>query len=55
MQILINDLNYMNSSDRGYLTLTFTSSNVESKWNFVSTIFNENFTENTDRVESYSI
>ncbi len=55
MQILINDLNYMNSSDRGYLTLTFTSSNLESKWNFVSTIFNENFTENTDRVESYSI
>lgn len=55
MQILINDLNYMNSSDRGYLTLTFTPSNVESKWNFVSTIFTENFTENTDRVESYSI
>ena len=55
MQILINDLNYVNASDRGYLTLTFTSSNVESKWNFVSTVFSENFTENTDRVESYSI
>ncbi len=55
MQILIDDLNYVNASDRGYLTLTFTTNNVESKWNFVNTIFDENFSENTERVESYSI
>ncbi|WP_445456240.1 alkaline phosphatase D family protein [Flavobacterium sp. HNIBRBA15423] len=55
MQILIDDLNYINASDRGYLTLTFTTNNVESKWNFVNTIFDENFSENTERVESYSI
>ncbi|CAM3961362.1 MULTISPECIES: alkaline phosphatase D family protein [Flavobacterium] len=55
MQVLIDDLNYLNASDRGYLTVHFTSSTVESKWNFVTTVFNENFSENTERVVSYSI
>lgn len=55
MQILIDDLNYLNASDRGYLSVSFTSNTVESKWNFVNTVFNENFSENTERVESYSI
>lgn len=55
MQILIDGLNYLNASDRGYLTVHFTSSTVESKWNFVTTVFNENFSENTERVAYYSI
>ncbi|WP_445710283.1 alkaline phosphatase D family protein [Flavobacterium sp.] len=55
MQVLIDDLNYLNASERGYLTVHFTSSSVESKWNFVTTVFNENFSKNTERVASYSI
>jgi alkaline phosphatase D len=54
METLINDLTYLNALDRGYLMLSFTPSAVESKWNFVSTIFNEAYTETTDKVETYS-
>lgn len=55
LQVLINDLNYVNASDRGYLSLAFTTNNVESKWIFIDTIFDENFSENTDKITSYSI
>ncbi len=53
METLIDDLSYLNAADRGYLTLSFTASAVESKWNIVSNIFNEAFTETTDKVISY--
>jgi alkaline phosphatase D len=54
METLINDLTYLNASDRGYLSLRFTASAVESNWNFVNTIFNESFSETTDKVATYS-
>jgi alkaline phosphatase D len=55
METLINDLNYLNASDRGYQTLRFTTSAVESNWNFVNTIFNETYTETTDKVATYEV
>jgi alkaline phosphatase D len=55
METLINDLTYLNASDRGYLTLNFTASAVESKWNIVNTIFSDSYAQSIDKVETYSI
>ncbi len=54
MEALVNDLVYLNASDRGYLMLNFTPTEVESKWNFVNTIFSDDYTESTDKVELFS-
>ena len=55
LQILIDDMDYLNASDRGYLTVRFTPSIVDAQWNFVSSVFAENYTEITERTESYSL
>ncbi|MEA3512443.1 MAG: alkaline phosphatase D family protein [Campylobacterota bacterium] len=35
LQLLIDDLQYTNTYDRGFMTVTFTTNNVEAKWNFI--------------------
>ena len=46
---MIDDLVYVNMSDRGYMTVTFTPEKVSSSWHFVSTTSTTNYAENTDR------
>ncbi|MCO6174869.1 alkaline phosphatase D family protein [Flavobacterium sp. NRK F10] len=55
LQLLIDDMDYLNASDRGYVTVKFTPSTVDAEWNFVSSVFTENYTETTERTESYSL
>ncbi|MBX2846378.1 MAG: alkaline phosphatase D family protein [Saprospiraceae bacterium] len=38
LQILIDDLNYLDAARRGYLSVEFTPGNVVAEWNFISTI-----------------
>ncbi|WP_162051529.1 alkaline phosphatase D family protein [Pontibacter pamirensis] len=47
---LIDDLNYLNASDRGYVMATFSNNEAQSEWRFVETIAVKNtatFTEHT--------
>jgi alkaline phosphatase D len=55
LQLLINDMDYLNASDRGYLTIQFTPSSADAQWNFVSSVFTQDYTETTQRTESYSL
>lgn len=48
--LLIDDLNYLNASQRGYVLATFTASSATSEWIFVNTIASPSFniiSENT--------
>jgi len=51
---LVDDLRYLNASDRGYMTVTFTSSEVTANWRFVDTILSTNYSELTTRENSLS-
>ncbi|MBL3656144.1 alkaline phosphatase D family protein [Fulvivirga sediminis] len=48
LQLLINDLKYLNASDRGYVMASFTQSEANSEWRFVSTLATENISTTTD-------
>jgi alkaline phosphatase D len=50
---LVDDLQYANIKDRGFMTLTFTPEQVNTQWQYVSTIMFEQFHENSER--SYSM
>ncbi|WP_109302707.1 alkaline phosphatase [Aquimarina sp. AU474] len=54
LQTLIDDLQYTDSSRRGYLKVAFTSSTAEAKWIFVDTIAQENYTETIGNTITYS-
>lgn len=46
---LIDDLQYLNVSDRGFMVVSFTSDKVTSTWHFVDTITSASYQENTER------
>ncbi|TPN86703.1 alkaline phosphatase D family protein [Aquimarina algicola] len=54
LQILIDDLQYTDASNRGYLKVTFTAGNAEAQWNFINTIAQEGYTETVGNTVSYS-
>ena len=43
---LIDDLQYLNVSDRGFMVVTFSSDEVVSTWHFVDTITTTSYQEN---------
>lgn len=49
---LINDLQYLNVSDRGFMVVTFSSDEVISTWHFVDTITSTSYQENSERQAS---
>ncbi len=49
---LIEDLQYLNGSDRGYMTVTFTPEQVISDWRYVDTILSTSYSELSDRATS---
>lgn len=51
---LVPDLQYLNASDRGYMTVTFTTERVTSQWHFVDTILSQNYSELTNRAATHS-
>lgn len=46
---LVEDLQYFNTSDRGFMTVTFTSEKVTSQWHYVDTILSLEYRELTER------
>lgn len=50
---LVPDLQYLNASDRGYMTVTFTAERVTSQWHFVDTILSQNYSELTTRAATH--
>jgi alkaline phosphatase D len=39
--LLIDDLNYLNASQRGYLLTTFSNAEARAEWRFINTLFSE--------------
>jgi alkaline phosphatase D len=39
--LLIDDLNYLNASQRGYLLATFSNAEARAEWRFINTLFSE--------------
>lgn len=52
--ILIDDLDYVNASRKGYLNMTFTPEEVKGEWVFVDTITSPSFTASTEKTVSFS-
>ncbi|PCK32756.1 alkaline phosphatase D family protein [Pseudoalteromonas piscicida] len=51
LQLLVDDLEYANIHQRGYLTLTFTKEKVQSEWHFVNTVKQEQFESHNKQTE----
>ncbi|QDO92601.1 alkaline phosphatase [Formosa sediminum] len=54
MTTLVDGLKYFNASKRGYLMVTFTSSDVISEWRYVDTILSESYTATVGHTISFS-
>ena len=55
LQLLIDDLEYLNSSDRGFLSVTFTHNDVTSKWVYMQNTNSINYTLNTTREKELTV
>ncbi|AXT62835.1 alkaline phosphatase [Aquimarina sp. AD10] len=51
---LIDDLQYTDSSRRGYLKVTFTAGAADAQWSFIDTIAQEGYTETIGKSVSYT-
>jgi len=54
MQVLIDDLSYLNASQRGFLKMTFTPSQVMGEWIFVDNIVSQSFSTSIGKTETFS-
>ncbi|MHA7058638.1 alkaline phosphatase D family protein [Aquimarina sp. M1] len=54
LEILIDDLQYMDATQRGFLQVTFTPTTSEAQWNFINTIAAENYAVVVGETVSYS-
>ncbi|MBW1297085.1 alkaline phosphatase D family protein [Aquimarina litoralis] len=54
LQILIDDLQYMDATQRGFLKVTFTAGSSQAEWNFINTIAQENYTVTVGETVSYN-
>ncbi|WP_298544462.1 alkaline phosphatase D family protein [uncultured Aquimarina sp.] len=54
LEVLIDDLQYMDATQRGFLQVTFTTSSSKAQWNFINTIAAENYTVSVGKTVSYS-
>ena len=49
IQLLVDDLQYLNVADRGFMTVTFTQQEARADWTFIDNILDPNYQELTDR------
>lgn len=54
MNILIDDLSYLNAAQRGYVKVTFNQSAAHAEWIYADTVFSKTFNMTTDYNTSYS-
>ena len=45
----VEDLQYFNATDRGFMTVTFTSEKVTTQWHYVDTVLSTEYVEKDDR------
>ncbi len=45
----VEDLQYLNASDRGFMTVTFTPEKVTTQWHYVDTVLSTQYLERNDR------
>ncbi|MFC3031698.1 alkaline phosphatase D family protein [Pseudoalteromonas fenneropenaei] len=50
LQLLVDDLDFANIHQRGYLTLTFSQAQVDSEWHFLSTVHAADFTQSSQQM-----
>jgi alkaline phosphatase D len=43
LELLVDDLEFANIHQRGFMTLTFTPENVDSQWHFISDVHSKVF------------
>jgi len=55
LQLLINDLQYTNTYDRGFMTVTFTQNDVETKWQFVDNYDSTTYNLNGNREKTITV
>lgn len=51
---LIDDLNYVNASKRGFVLTTFTNTEVKADWMYVNTVLDKNYTTSLEYSTSFS-
>lgn len=52
LKLLIDDLHYTNTYDRGFMTVTFTAENVTTEWSYVNTNNSTTYTLNDSRQQT---
>lgn len=55
LTILVDDLEYVNLNNRGFLVVTFTASEAKGEWNYIDSISSSAYTLLTDRAKSYTM
>ncbi len=55
LNLLIDDLEYVNSYDRGFMVVTFTPDNARSEWFFIDNYDSENYGLNNSRYKTLSV
>lgn len=49
---VVDDLNWMDASQRGYLKMSFTATEAKGEWFFVNTIGNRSYTSELGRTQT---
>ncbi|TCS43170.1 alkaline phosphatase D family protein [Reinekea marinisedimentorum] len=52
---IVDGLQYANLTDRGYLVVTFTASQAQAEWQYVSSVKTESYTMQEDRYHSLTV
>ncbi len=52
MRHVVDDLNWMDASKRGYLKMSFTASEAKGEWFFVDTISNRKYASNLGHTQT---
>lgn len=55
IKLLIDDLQYLNAYDRGFITVTFTKDDVEAKWQFIDNCDSTDYNVNKDREKTITV
>jgi len=55
LELLIDDLKYTNTYNRGYMTVTFTADEAISKWHYVDNYRSNNYNMNNERTKSLKV
>ncbi len=55
LQLLIDDLQYNNVGDRGYMVITFTPEKTDAEWVFIDNILSPEYTIQTSRAKQLSV